>query len=55
MKPQKYEEKCDVQTLILLTPTHKSKLKQVSEKLEKPSAQVIRDLIEKEFDKLFGK
>lgn len=54
MKPQKYEEKCDVKTLFLLTPKHKEKLVKISEYKEKPYGEILRELIELEFKELFG-
>lgn len=54
MKPQKYEEKCDVKTLFLLTPKHKEKLVKISDYKEKPYGQILRELIELEFKELFG-
>lgn len=54
MKPQKYDEKCDVKTLFLLTPTHKEKLLKISEYEEKPFAEILRNFIENRYDDIYG-
>ncbi len=50
-KAKIYEEKCSIQMLILLTKTHREKLNELSKEQEKTAAQIIRDLLDKEFEK----
>lgn len=52
MKQLKYEEKCNIQKLMLFSPKHVEMLNFLIKVKEEAGAEIVRDLIEKEFNLL---